>query len=138
MVELKKATKNFGKERVIGDSYGEVVRGYINPKTLSPAKEGVGMAVAVKRFYLKYEEALQKCLVDLEILRHNSHPSLVKLIGYESRPKSLPWETRLKISIEGARCLAFLHSRKKDGLYRTCLTACNILLDSVWIRLPFF
>ncbi|CAH8272224.1 unnamed protein product [Arabidopsis lyrata] len=157
MVELKKATKNFGKERVIGDSYGEVVRGYINPKTLSPAKEGVGMAVAVKRFYLKYEEALQKCLVDLEILRHNSHPSLVKLIGYgygydheklfivseyfpngsleryifrKSRPKSLPWETRLKISIEGARCLAFLHSRKKDGLYRTCLTACNILLDS--------
>lgn len=69
MVELKKATKNFGKERVIGDSYGEVVRGYINPKTLSPAKEGVGMAVAVKRFYLKYEEALQKCLVSSYHLR---------------------------------------------------------------------
>ncbi|CAL9231552.1 unnamed protein product [Arabidopsis halleri] len=137
MVELKKATKNFGKERVIGESYGKVVRGYINPKTLSPAKEGVGLAV------------------DLEILRHNSHPSLVKLIGYgydheklfivteyfpngsleryifrKSRPKSLPWETRLKISIGAARCLAFLHSRRKDGLYHTCLTACKILLDS--------
>ncbi|KAL1212647.1 Serine/threonine-protein kinase SZE1 [Cardamine amara subsp. amara] len=139
---------------VIGDSYGKVVKGYINPKTLSPAKEGVGMAVAVKRFYLSNDQALQEWLVDLEFLRHNSHPSLVKVIGYgsdlgmlfvvseyfsngsledhiyrESHPKALPWTTRLKISIGTAQCLAFLHSRKKAGLYSTFLTTSKILLD---------
>ncbi|KAL1224280.1 Serine/threonine-protein kinase SZE1 [Cardamine amara subsp. amara] len=154
VAELKKVTKNFGKEMVIRDSYGKVVKGYINPKTLSPAKEGVGMAVAVKRFYLTNDQALQEWLVDLEFLRHNSHPSLVKLIGYssdlgmlfvvseyfsngsledhiyrESRPKSLPWVTRIKISIGAAQCLAFLHSKKNAGLYRTYLTASKILLD---------
>ncbi|KAL1212646.1 Serine/threonine-protein kinase SZE1 [Cardamine amara subsp. amara] len=41
MAELKKATKNFGMELVIEDSYGKVVRGYVNPKTLSPAKKGL-------------------------------------------------------------------------------------------------
>lgn len=74
MVELKKATKNFGTEMVIRESYGKVVRGYINPKTLSPAKEGVGMAVAVKRFYLTYEQALQECQVSNYHLREtDSH-----------------------------------------------------------------
>lgn len=51
----------------------------------------------------------------------------------ETRPRPLPWETRLKISTGAAHCLAFLHSRKKAGLYRRYLTASKILLDSVWI-----
>nr|VDD28280.1 unnamed protein product [Brassica oleracea] len=42
--KLKKAIKDFSKEMVIGEHFGSHVRGYINPKTLSPAKEGVGMA----------------------------------------------------------------------------------------------
>lgn len=42
----------------------------------------------------------------------------------------MPWETRLKISIGAAQCLAFLHSRKQAGLYRRYLTASKILLDS--------
>ncbi|VVB17209.1 unnamed protein product [Arabis nemorensis] len=118
---------------VIGESFGKVVRGYINPKTLSPAKEG-----AVKRFYLANEQALQEWLY--------YHPSLVKLIGYgmlfvvseyfpngslegyiyrETRPRPL---SRLKISTGAAHCLAFLHSRKKARLYRRYLTASKILL----------
>ncbi|CAH8272222.1 unnamed protein product [Arabidopsis lyrata] len=150
VAELKKATNDFGNQMEIGESLG-----YLNPKTLSPAKKGVGMAVAVKKIYLANEQAFQDWLVDVEFLRHNSHPSLVKLIGYgydrdmlfivseyfpngslgsyidrDSRPKSLPWETRLKISIGAAQCLAFLHSRKQAGLYRRYLTASKILLDS--------
>ncbi|KAL9280612.1 putative transferase, protein kinase RLK-Pelle-RLCK-VIIa-2 family [Arabidopsis thaliana] len=213
VADLKKATNDFGNQMELGESLG-----YINPKTLSPAKKGVGMAVAVKKIYLANEQAFQdwlvsnyiisiyrrtfgktnnivKFLVDVEFLRNNSHPSLVKLIGYcydrdmlfivseyfpngslgsyisregikrvaqidfwssheftiltldpivihlpfgfnglyniiDSRPKSLPWETRLKISIGAAQCLAFLHSRKQAGLYRRYLTASKILLDS--------
>ncbi|XP_006288082.2 probable serine/threonine-protein kinase CST [Capsella rubella] len=147
--ELKKATKDFGNKMEIGES----LIGYIDPKTLSPAKEGVGMAVTVKRIYLTNKQSLQDWLVDQEFLRLNPHPSLVKLFGYgtdlgmlfivseyfpngsldrhicrESRPKSLPWETRLKISIGAAQCLAFLHSTKKVGLYGTYLTASKIML----------
>ncbi|XP_048595361.1 LOW QUALITY PROTEIN: probable serine/threonine-protein kinase PIX13 [Brassica napus] len=157
VAELKKATNDFRKEMVIGDSFGSHVRGYINPKTLSPAKEGVGMAVAVKRCYMfkDLDQDLQDWLIDLEFLRRNSHnPSLVKLIGYgsdhrtlfivaeyfpngslknyiyrENRPKSLPWETRLNISIGVAQCLAFLHSWKKTSLSRRYITASKILLD---------
>ncbi|KAL0718186.1 hypothetical protein Bca4012_067508 [Brassica carinata] len=149
--ELKKATKDFSKEMVIGDSSGRHVKGYINPKTLSPAKEGVGMAIAVKRFYFIEDQALQDWLSFYDIILH---PSLVKLIGYgsdpgmlfivaeyfpngsledhiyrETRPKSLPWEKRLNISIGVAQCLAFLHSRKKTSLYRRYLTSSKILLD---------
>ncbi|CAA7023208.1 unnamed protein product [Microthlaspi erraticum] len=77
-------------------------------------------------------------MVDLELLQLNSHPSLVKLIGYGlertmlfiSHPKSLPWETRLKISIGAAQCLALLHSLKISRLYKGNLTASKILLDS--------
>ncbi|EFH50519.1 hypothetical protein ARALYDRAFT_910601 [Arabidopsis lyrata subsp. lyrata] len=45
-------------------------------------------------------------------------------------PKSLPWATRLKISIGVAQGLAFFHSRKNTGLYRGNLTPVKILLDS--------
>ncbi|CAH8363154.1 unnamed protein product [Eruca vesicaria subsp. sativa] len=158
VAELKKATKDFSKEMVRGERFGSHVRvrGYINPKTLSPAKEGVGMVVAVKRFYMfkDLDQDLQDWLIDLEFLRRSSHPSLVKLIGYgldrrrlfivaeyfpngslenhiyrETRPRSLPWKTRLNISIGVAQCLAFLHSWKKTSLSRRYLTASKILLD---------
>ncbi|KAL0856262.1 hypothetical protein Bca101_061415 [Brassica carinata] len=156
VTELKKATKDFSKEMVKGERLGSHVKGYINPKTLSPAEEGVGMAVAVKRFYMfqDLDQDLQDWLIDLEFLRRNSHPRLVKLIGYcsdgrtlftvaeffpngslenyiyrETRPRSLPWETRLNISIGVAQCLAFLHSWKKTSLSRRYLSASKILLD---------
>ncbi|CAF2036430.1 BnaA09g04550D [Brassica napus] len=134
VAELKKATNDFRKEMVIGDSFGSHVRGYINPKTLSPAKEGVGMAVAVKRCYMfkDLDQDLQDWLIDLEFLRRNSHPIQACLKNYiyrENRPKSLPWETRLNISIGVAQCLAFLHSWKKTSLSRRYITASKILLD---------
>lgn len=65
VAELKKTTKDFSKGMVKGERFGSHVRGYINPKTLSPAKEGVGMAVAVKRFYMfkDLDQDLQDWLV---------------------------------------------------------------------------
>lgn len=55
--------------------------------------------------------------------------SLKNYIYRENRPKSLPWETRLNISIGVAQCLAFLHSWKKTSLSRRYITASKILLD---------
>lgn len=61
--ELKKATNDFGNQMEIGESLG-----YINPKTLSPAKKGVGLAVAVKKIYLANEQAFQDWLVSNYII----------------------------------------------------------------------
>ncbi|CAN7004236.1 unnamed protein product [Brassica oleracea var. botrytis] len=157
IAELKKATKVFGdQDMIIEESFGGVVRGYIDPKTLSPSKEGLGIIpVVVKMCVLRNGYVLKEWLVvDFDFLRLNFHPCLVRLIGYgsnrdylflvseyfpngslerhiyrESRSKSLPWEIRLKVSIGAAQGLAFLHSRKSTGLYRGNLTASKILLD---------
>lgn len=72
MAKLKKATKDFGDEMIVTGSFGRVLKGYINPKTLSPAKEGVGIAVAVKSFYLPSKEALQDWLVSLNSMIYNT------------------------------------------------------------------
>ncbi|WZZ36939.1 hypothetical protein YC2023_020340 [Brassica napus] len=131
IAELKKATKVFGdQDMIIEESFRGVVRGYIGPKTLSPSKEGLGIAVVVKMCVLRNGYVLKEWLVvDFDFLRLKSHPCLVRLIGYENRSKSLPWEIRLKVSIGAAQGLAFLHSRKSTGLYRGNLTASKILLD---------
>lgn len=42
----------------------------------------------------------------------------------------LSWNTRLKIAIDAARGLAFLHSSEKQVIYRD-FKASNILLDGV-------
>ncbi|CAN6854125.1 unnamed protein product [Brassica oleracea] len=124
-----------------------------------PRLEGVGMAVVVKRFYMfkDLDQDLQDWLVKFEVLLKNQLPQFPKkkLIGYgsdrrtlfivaeyfpngslenhiyrETRPKSLPWETRLNISIGVAQCLAFLHSWKKTSLSRRYLTASKSC--SIW------
>lgn len=47
--------------------------------------------------------------------------------GYSA---TLPWLTRIKIAIEAAKGLAFLHEEDKQVIYRDFKSS-NILLDSV-------
>lgn len=47
--------------------------------------------------------------------------------------EALTWDTRLKIAIEAAQGLAFLHNSEKSVIYRD-FKASNILLDSVRCR----
>lgn len=86
IAELKKATKVFGdQDMIIEESFGGVVRGYIDPKTLSPSKEGLGIAVVVKMCVLRNGYALKEWLVvshsDLQdrfIYLHNSPCCVLK------------------------------------------------------------
>ncbi|CAF1716224.1 unnamed protein product [Brassica napus] len=106
-----------------------------------PRLEGVGMAVVVKRFYMFKD--LDQDLQDWLLIGYGSdrrtlfivaeyfpNGSLENHIYRETRPKSLPWETRLNISIGVAQCLAFLHSWKKTSLSRRYLTASKSC--SIW------
>ena len=48
--ELRTATKNFKPETVLGEGgFGTVYKGWVDEKTLNPAKSGLGMVVAVKK-----------------------------------------------------------------------------------------
>lgn len=48
--ELRSATKNFKPEAVLGEGgFGTVFKGWVDEKTLAPAKSGLGMVVAVKK-----------------------------------------------------------------------------------------
>lgn len=49
---------------------------------------------------------------------------------YNAEGEALTWDTRLKIAIEAAQGLTFLHNSEKSVIYRD-FKASNILLDSV-------
>ncbi|XP_010471786.1 PREDICTED: probable serine/threonine-protein kinase NAK [Camelina sativa] len=154
LVELKTATKNFRPESVIGEGgFGQVFKGWVDDKTLAPSRAGVGIPVAVKKSNPDSEQGLHEWQCEVRFLGKFHHPNLVKLLGYcweenqfllvyEYLPKgslenhlfakgaeALPWDTRLKIAIEAAQGLTFLHNSEKSVIYRD-FKASNILLDS--------
>ncbi|TXG56466.1 hypothetical protein EZV62_017779 [Acer yangbiense] len=87
--ELKNATRNFRPDSLLGEGgFGYVFKGWIDEHSLTPAKPGSGMVVAVKK--LKPEGGL--------------HP--------------LSWAVRMKVAIGAARGLSFLHDAKSQVIYR--------------------
>lgn len=150
---LRTATKNFRPESIIGEGgFGQVFKGWLDEKTLAPSKPGVGIPVAVKKSNPDSAQGLHEWQCEVKFLGKFQHPNLVKLLGYcweenqfllvyEYLPKgslenhlfskgeALTWDTRLKIVIEAAEGLNFLHNSEKSVIYRD-FKASNILLDS--------
>ncbi|KAG2241269.1 hypothetical protein Bca52824_096747 [Brassica carinata] len=150
---LKAATKNFRPESMIGEGgFGQVFKGWVEENTLAPARAGVGIPIAVKKSNPDSPQGLHEWQCEVRFLGKFHHPNLVKLLGYcweenqfllvyEFLPKGslenhlfskgdgLTWDTRLKIAIEAAQGLTFLHNSEKSVIYRD-FKASNILLDS--------
>ncbi|KFK42056.1 hypothetical protein AALP_AA2G205700 [Arabis alpina] len=153
LADLKTATKNFRSDSIIGEGgFGQVYKGWVDEKTLAPARAGDGIPVAVKKSNPDSAQGLHEWQCEVRFLGKFHHPNLVKLLGYcweenqfllvyEYLPKgslenhlfskgdALPWDTRLKIAIEAAQGLNFLHNSEKSVIYRD-FKASNILLDS--------
>ncbi|KAK1362748.1 serine/threonine-protein kinase [Heracleum sosnowskyi] len=149
--ELKLITHNFSSTNFLGEGgFGPVFKGFIDDK-LRPGL--VAQPVAVKRLDLDGRQGHREWLAEVIFLGQLAHPHLVKLIGYCCEDEhrllvyeyiargnldnqlfskysvSLPWLTRLKIAVDAAKGLAFLHCQEPPIIYRD-FKASNILLDS--------
>ncbi|KAJ4724529.1 Protein kinase [Melia azedarach] len=152
--DLKLATRNFRSDNLLGEGgFGCVFKGWIDEHTLAPTKPGTGIMVAIKRLKLESFQGHKEWLTEVNYLGQLHHENLVKLIGYcsesdnrllvyEFMPKGslenhlfrksvepISWATRMKIAVDVARGLSFLHGLHANVIYRD-LKASNILLDA--------
>lgn len=144
--ELKEATNNFDQARELGEGgFGTIYYG----------KLGDGREVAVKRLFERNYRPVESFTNEIQILTRMRHRNLVSLYGCTSRhsrelllvyeyipngtvsshlhdnkanqSSSLPWSVRMKIAIETASALTYLHA--SDVIHRDVKTT-NILLDN--------
>ncbi|OIW16141.1 hypothetical protein TanjilG_18856 [Lupinus angustifolius] len=154
--ELRTATRNFRPDSVVGEGgFGCVFKGWIDEQTLAPVKPGTGMVIAVKRLNQEGLQGHSEWLTEINYLGQLRHPNLVKLIGYcledehrllvyeflakcsldnhlfrrASYVQPLSWKIRMKVALDAAKGLAFLHSDEAKVIYRDFKTS-NVLLDS--------
>ncbi|MFS7923075.1 putative protein kinase RLK-Pelle-LRR-I-1 family [Helianthus anomalus] len=145
--EIKSATDNFDKTKVIGrGGFGLVYRG-----ELSHFK-GYGM-VAIKRLDHKSLQGYPEFWDEIAVLALHTHEKLITLLGFciESgemilvykyasnksldRHLSSPgftWRQRLKIFLDAAMGLSYLHDARgtKETIIHTDIKSSNILLDA--------
>ncbi|KAK6776272.1 hypothetical protein RDI58_027273 [Solanum bulbocastanum] len=152
--DLKNATRNFRADSLLGEGgFGYVFKGWLDENTLAPCKSGTGMVVAVKKLKSESCQGHREWLAEVNYLGQLHHENLVTLIGYcvESDNRLLvyefmtkgslenhlfrkgvqlmTWGKRMRIAVDVARGLSFLHSLDANVIYRD-LKASNILLDS--------
>ncbi|KAJ4844834.1 hypothetical protein Tsubulata_020577, partial [Turnera subulata] len=151
LAELKAITKNFSRSNQIGEGgFGPVYKGFVDGKL----RQGLdAQPVAVKSLAPNGLQGHKEWLGEIVFLGQLRHPNLVKLIGYcceedhrllvyEYLPRgslenqlfrrysvALPWSVRMKIALEAAKGLAFLHDNEKPVIFRDFKSS-NILLDS--------
>ncbi|XP_028792694.1 receptor-like cytoplasmic kinase 176 isoform X3 [Neltuma alba] len=154
--ELRTATRNFRPDSVVGEGgFGCVFKGWIDEHTLAPIKPGTGLVIAVKRLSQEGLQGHAEWLTEINYLGQLHHPNLVKLIGYcleddhrilvyeflakgsldnhlfrrASYFQPLSWSIRMKVALDAAKGLAFLHSDPVKVIYRDFKTS-NILINS--------
>ncbi|XP_010259278.1 PREDICTED: receptor-like serine/threonine-protein kinase ALE2 [Nelumbo nucifera] len=147
--ELKEATNNFEPASVLGEGgFGRVFKGVLSD----------GTAVAIKKLTSGGQQGDKEFLVEVEMLSRLHHRNLVKLIGYYSSRDSsqnllcyelvpngsleswlhgplgvncpLDWDTRMKIALDAARGLAYLHEDSQPCVIHRDFKASNILLEN--------
>lgn len=149
--EMKLATKHFRPDQVLGEGgFGIVYKGVIDENV----RPGYKMTqVAIKELDPEGLQGDREWLAEVNYLGQLRQPNLVKLIGYccegdhrllvyeymasGSLEKhlflrvraTLAWQKRLKIALDAAKGLAFLHGVEKPIIYRDFKTS-NILLDA--------
>lgn len=149
--EMKLATKHFRPDQVLGEGgFGIVYKGVIDENVRPGYKT---TRVAIKELDPEGLQGDREWLAEVNYLGQLQHPNLVKLIGYccegDHRllvyeymasgslekhlfPRicaTLTWSKRMKIALDAAKGLAFLHTAERPIIYRDFKTS-NVLLDA--------
>ncbi|XP_061344207.1 probable serine/threonine-protein kinase PBL23 [Gastrolobium bilobum] len=147
--QLHSATGGFSKSNVIGHGgFGLVYRGVLND----------GRKVAIKFMDQAGKQGEEEFKVEVELLTRLHSPYLLALLGYCSdsnhkllvyefmangglqehlypisnsnvTPMKLDWETRLRIALEAAKGLEYLHEHVSPPVIHRDFKSSNILLD---------
>ncbi|XP_071740946.1 wall-associated receptor kinase 5-like [Rutidosis leptorrhynchoides] len=145
--ELMKATDNFNDANFIGQGgYGTVYKGILANKTL----------VAIKKSKLIDQSQIKQFVNELIILSQINHPHIVKLLGYclethvpllvyeyvtnntlRHHLHMLTFEKRLKIAIETAEALAYMHSTTQI-IHRDVKPSNILLTDAFTVKVSDF
>ncbi|XP_062095552.1 probable leucine-rich repeat receptor-like protein kinase At5g49770 isoform X2 [Humulus lupulus] len=143
--ELKKYTNNFSTENEIGSGgYGKVYRGNLP----------TGEMIAIKRATRGSMQGGIEFKTEIELLSTVHHKNLVRLLGfclakgeqmlvYEYVPNGnlkdalsgksrirLDWIQRLKVTLDTARGLAYLHELVNPPIIHRDIKSANVLLDN--------
>ncbi|KAK8954631.1 Serine/threonine-protein kinase [Platanthera zijinensis] len=149
--ELRLSTRNFRQDLILGEGgFGLVYKGVIDDNIRPGLKPTF---VAVKELNRDGHQGDREWLAEVNYLGQLSHPNLVKLLGYccqddhrilvyeymasgsldkhlfQREAQTITWDTRMKIGLDVAKGLAFLHEAKRSIIYRDFKTS-NILLDA--------
>nr|GFC76713.1 serine-threonine/tyrosine-protein kinase catalytic domain-containing protein [Tanacetum cinerariifolium] len=147
-VQIQVATENF-KTCIGKGGYGWVYKGVL-------PVSGKDTAVAVKRLNEQFGQGLKEFLTEIDLLSRQQHPNLISLLGYcnEGNEKiivyeyaergsldtyirrnatcaRLTWLERLKVCVDAARGLEYLHNHiggPRTIIHRD-IKSSNILID---------